>query len=426
MMSDSFAALRYRDFRLLWLGQVVASAGSQMRRVAIAWHIYQLTHDPIALGLISVFRVLPVMIFSMAGGLMADAQDRRKVLLVSQGASLLAAAVLAFLTLAGLASAPIVYLVLSLTGVALAFEGPAQQSLVPNVVPRQFVANAFSLSSIFDEVAGIVAAGAAGVVIAVMGGVGTVYALTAAIYLLVIGTVLLMRPAPRARLAAKTINLRSVLEGARYVRHSPVIFGAMLMDFFATFFASANVLLPIVASDVLHVGAVGYGILSAAPSVGSIIAGAVMSMRSHVRRPGLVMLVAVGVYAVATILFGLSSIFVLSFVLFAFTGAGDTVSMVLRQTIRQLLTPDHLRGRMTSINMIFATGGPQLGDMEAGIAAALWGAPFAVVSGGIVCLLAVLLIARLAPALRDYDGSMLPEKDATRPPQPAVAGDECF
>jgi MFS family permease len=423
MMSDSFAALRYRDFRLLWLGQVVASAGSQMRRVAIAWHIYQLTHDPIALGLISVFRVLPVMIFSMAGGLMADAQDRRKVLLVSQGASLLAAAVLAFLTLAGLASAPIVYLVLSLTGVALAFEGPAQQSLVPNVVPRQFVANAFSLSSIFDEVAGIVAAGAAGVVIAVMGGVGTVYALTAAIYLLVIGTVLLMRPAPRARLAAKTINLRSVLEGARYVRHSPVIFGAMLMDFFATFFASANVLLPIVASDVLHVGAVGYGILSAAPSVGSIIAGAVMSIRSQVRRPGLVMLVAVGVYAVATILFGLSSIFVLSLVLFAFTGAGDTVSMVLRQTIRQLLTPDHLRGRMTSINMIFATGGPQLGDMEAGIAAALWGAPFAVVSGGIVCLLAVLLIARLAPALRDYDGSMLPEKDATRPPQPAVAGD---
>ena len=155
--------------------------------------------------------------------------------------------------------------------------------------------------------------------------------------------------------------------------------------------------------------------LSAAPSVGSIVAGGVMSFRARVRRPGLIMLAAVAVYGIATILFGLSSVFVLSFVLFSFTGAGDTVSMVLRQTIRQLSTPDHLRGRMTSINMIFATGGPQLGDMEAGIAAALWGAPFAVVSGGIGCLLAVLLIAKLAPALREYDGSMLPQSGATQP-----------
>jgi MFS family permease len=423
MKSESFAALRYRDFRLLWFGQLVAAAGAQMRRVAIAWHIYQLTHDPIALGLISVFRVLPVLIFSLAGGLMADAHDRRKVLVVSQGALLLAAVVLTCLTWLRLDSPPIIYLMISLTGVAIAFEGPAQQSLVPNVVPRKYVANAFSLSSIFDEVAGVVAAGVAGIVIAGLGGVGTVYALNAASYLLVIATVLLMRPAPPARLAASAINLRSVLDGARYIRQSPVILGAMLMDFFATFFASANVLLPIIAADVLHAGAAGYGILSAAPSLGSIIAGAVMSFRSHVRRPGLVMLGAVAVYGAATILFGISSVFVLSFVLFAFTGAGDTVSMILRQTIRQLSTPDRLRGRMTSINMIFASGGPQLGDMEAGIAAALWGAPFAVVTGGIGCLLAVLLIAKLAPALRDYDGSMPPNADSTLPPQPLLAGD---
>src|ERR1700687_735352 len=134
MKSESFAALRYRDFRFLWFGQLVAAAGAQMRRVAIAWHIYQLTHDPIALGLISVFRVLPVLVFSLAGGLLADAHDRRKVLLVSQGAQLLAAAVLAWVTWAHLDSAPVIYLMVGLTGIALAFEGPAQQSLVPNVV----------------------------------------------------------------------------------------------------------------------------------------------------------------------------------------------------------------------------------------------------------------------------------------------------
>jgi len=180
------------------------------------------------------------------------------------------------------------------------------------------------------------------------------------------------------------------------------------------------VLLPIIASDVLHVGAEDYGILSVAPSLGSIIAGGVMSFRSRVRRLGLIVLAAVAVYGVATILLELSEVFVLSFVLFAFTGAGDTVSMILRQTIRQLSTPNHLCGRMTSINMIFASRGHQLGDLEAGIAAALWGAPFAVVSGGIGCLLAVLLVAKLAPALRDYNGSMLPESDAVRL---ALAGD---
>ena len=419
MRFESFAALRYPDFRLLWSGQVVASAGSQMRRVAIAWHIFQLTHDPIALGLISVFRVLPVLMFSLASGVLADAHDRRKVLLASQGAQLLAASVLAWLTWAHLDSAPIIYLMIALTGVALAFEGPAQQSLVPNVVPREHVANAFSLSSIFDEVASVIGAGVAGLVIAGLGGVGTVYALNAAGYVLVTGTVLLMQPVPPARLSASTMSLRAVFDGARYIRRSPVILGAMLMDFFATFFASANALLPLIAADVLHTDAAGYGILSAAPSLGSIVAGGVMSVRSRVRRPGLVMLAAVAVYGVATVLFGLSGVFILSFILFAFTGAGDTVSMVLRQTIRQLSTPDHLRGRMTSINMIFATGGPQLGDMEAGIAAALWGAPFAVVSGGIGCLLAVLVIAKLAPALRNYDGSMLPEPDHA---QPATAG----
>src|SRR5207248_2140785 len=178
--------------------------------------------------------------------------------------------------------------------------------------------------------------------------------------------------------------------------------------------SSAEALLPVFARDLLQVGAGGYGVLTAASALGSIAAGAIISFRRPVLRQGATILLAVVVYGLATILFGVSHAFWLSMVALILGGAADTVSSILRQTLRQLGTPDHLRGRMTAINMIFATGGPQLGDMEAGVAAALWGAPFAVVSGGIGCLLAVLLIAKFAPALRNYDGSMLPGRDAAQ------------
>jgi len=183
MRVDSFAALRYRDFRLLWFGQLVSMSGTQMQRVAIAWHIYLLTHDPIALGLIGVFRVLPVLIFSLIGGVIADAQDRRRVLLFTQTGMMLAAAALAWLTWARFDSAPVVYLLVALTAVAGSFDGPARQSLVSNVVPREHVANAFSLNSIMGEVARVVGASVAGLVIAGLGGVGMVYTLNAVSYL---------------------------------------------------------------------------------------------------------------------------------------------------------------------------------------------------------------------------------------------------
>jgi MFS family permease len=421
MRVDSLASLRYRDFRLLWFGQLVSMSGTQMQRVAIAWHIYLLTHDPIALGLIGVFRVLPVLIFSLIGGVVADAQDRRRVLLFTQTAMMLSAALLAVITFMGNVSAPVIYVLVSLTAVAGSFDGPARQSLVPNVVPREHVANAFSLNSIMGEVARVVGASVGGLVIASLGGVGSVYALNAFSYLAIIGAVLMMRPVPRVKLERKTLSLQAVFDGFRYMRQSPVIMGAMLMDFFATFFGSASTLLPIIASDVLHVGAEGYGILSAAPSIGSILSGALMTMRPHFRRPGRIMLAAVALYGVATILFGLSNIYVLSLFFFAFTGAGDTISMILRQTIRQLSTPDSLRGRMTSINMIFAMGGPQFGDMEAGIAAQLFGAPIAVISGGVGCILAVLLMIRLSPALRDFDGTTLQQSQPQAPGAPVAA-----
>ncbi len=420
MKSDSFAALRYRDFRLLWFGQLISQSGTQMQRVAVAWHVFLLTHDPIALGLISLFRVLPIFTFSLVGGLVADAHDRRRVMLFTQSTMALSAALLAVATFTGFVSVPVIYALVFVAAAAASFDGPSRQSLIPNIVPHRHVANAFSVNSIMGEVARVVGASVAGLVIGSVGGVGLVYAINAVSFLSTISAVLLMKTVVRQRLETRTISLKALVDGFRYLRSSPVIMGAMVMDFFATFFASANVLLPFYASDILHVGAEGYGILAAAPSAGSIVAGAFMSLRGHFSRPGVVMLSAVVVYGVATILFGLSNVFIVSLAFFALTGTGDTVSTILRQTIRQLATPDRLRGRLTSINTMFAMGGPQLGELEAGLVASVWGAPFAVISGGIGCLLTVALVAKLVPALRDYDGVHLREAPELAA---AVAGD---
>src|SRR5262249_22191346 len=222
------------------------------------------------------------------------------------------------------------------------------------------------------------------------GGVAWAYAANAVSFLAVIAALLLMRDVPgRPEGGASEISLAAAREGLRFVFRTPLIRSTMLLDFFATFFASATALLPIYAQDILHVGARGYGLLSAAPSVGAMLAGlALVPLIDRIDRRGAVLLLGVAGYGIATVVFGLARSFTVTFVCLALTGATDTVSMVIRNVIRQLQTPDEMRGRMTSVNMIFFMGGPQLGELEAGLAAQAWGAPFSVVSGGVGCLLA--------------------------------------
>jgi len=214
----------------------------------------------------------------------------------------------------------------------------------------------------------------------------------------------LMKTPAQKNLGASQVSLSAVREGIRFVSKSPMILSTMLLDFLATFFSSATSLLPIFATEILRVGAQGLGILYGAESIGAIIAGAIMSLIGNIKRQGAILLGAVAAYGVATTLYGMSNIFILSLVLLALVGAADTVSTILRNTIRQLSTPDRLRGRMTSVNMIFFQGGPQLGNLEAGIAAALFGAPFAVISGGVATVLLVIVTAWLVPQLREYSG----------------------
>ncbi|MBE3075829.1 MAG: MFS transporter, partial [Actinobacteria bacterium] len=272
--------------------------------------------------------------------------------------------------------------------------------------------NAISLNTIAIQTAAVAGPALGGLVIATKG-VGWVYATNAVSFAFVLGALLMMKGAGGAHLEAQTegartrqggnFSVKAALEGLRFVFRAPLIRSTMLLDFFATFFSSATALLPIFAQDVLHVGARGYGWLYAAPAVGAVLAsGAMVRAVERIERRGTVLVGAVLTYGVATVAFGLSTLFWLTFACLAATGAADTVSMVFRNLIRQLETPDYLRGRMTGVNMIFFMGGPQLGELEAGLVANWLGPVVSVVTGGIGCLLATAWVASSTPALRAY------------------------
>ena len=405
----AFAALRHRDFRLLWLGQFFSITGSQMQLVTINWHVYLLMRPygekqaAAALGLVGLVRVLPIVVCSLVGGVVADAVDRKRLILVTQIVMLACAAVLAAVTAAGLEQIWPIYLLTALSSAAIAFDNPARQALLPALVPARDFPNAVSLGFVSFQIA-LVAGPVLGGVVLAQYGPAAVYAFNAVSFLAVIAAVLLMRASGKGKAEELArVSLESLKEGLRFVWRTPIMVQTMSLDFVATFFASATALLPIFARDVLGVGEHGYGMLAAASAFGAVLTGLLLARRgSGWKRPGLAVLVSVAVYGAATVAFGLSRSYWLSLIMLALSGAADTVSTVIRQTIRQLITPDRLRGRMTSVNMIFFMGGPQLGELEAGLVAAAAGAPFSVVLGGLCCLLAVAFASVRARELLRY------------------------
>jgi MFS family permease len=407
----SFVALRHRNFRLLWLGLLFSFTGSFMQSAALLWHVSLLVPSDqkgIALGAVGLVRFLPIVVFSMVSGVVADARDRRRVMLVTQTGAAFVALALAALTRGGLASVWPLYALAALGSAVGTFDLPARQALVPMLVPREHLPNAISLNTIMTQAASITGPAVGGLVIA-SAGLTWVYLLNAVSFGCVLAALMLMRGVQEREAAAEArpVSWHSALEGLRFVFRSPLIRSTMLLDFFATFFSSAIALLPIFAQDVLRVGAQGYGWLYAAPAAGAVVMSALMVwLTERIERRGPVLLWAVALYGLATIGFGVSRTFWLTFACLALSGAADTVSMVIRNIVRQLETPDRLRGRMTGINMVFFAGGPQLGEIEAGAVAQWLGAPFSVVSGGIGCLMATAWIAAATPQLRHYRASV--------------------
>jgi MFS family permease len=408
LAADRFPAIAARDFRLLWFGQGVSAIGSMMQGAALNWQVYDLTGSYVALGLIGLFRVGPIVLLSLIGGTVADAWDRRKVMLTTQTILALTATVLGILTWTHHVTAASIYALTMVSAGATAFDNPSRQSLIPRLVPRSDLPNALSMMSVAFRTATIAGPAAAGWLIS-KGGLGLTYFLNALSFLAVIVALLMIRPQPpeapaKADEAAarRGVSLHALKEGLLFVWNTPILVSTICLDFLATFFSSANALLPAFAKDILHVGAQGYGILGAAEAVGALTAGIVISFSRPVQKQGAAMLWAVVCYGLATVLFGASRWYWLTWLALAAVGASDGVSTILRQTIRQLVTPDHLRGRMTSVNMIFFMGGPQLGELEAGLAARWLGGPLSVILGGVGCLLTTAWVAARSPILRNY------------------------
>jgi MFS family permease len=412
---QSLVALENRNFRLIWIGVLLSFTGSFMQNAAIFWHVSLLVppdRKALALGLVGLVRVLPIIVFSLVSGVVADALDRRRLMLLTNVSAAGVAIALAVLTLRGLTSVWPIYALAAVGASVGAFDLPARQALVPSLVPREHLPNAIALGSIMLQLASVAGPSLGGLLIAVEG-VASAYIVNALSFVFVIAALLMMRDLPvrEARSPGHTdehkgrddVSLSAALEGLRFVFRSPLIRSTMILDFLVTFFASATALLPIYAQDILQIGPKGYGWLFAAPSFGALVASAAMvPLTDRIERRGLTLLWAVVGHGVATILFGVSTGFWLAFIALALTGATDTVSMVIRNIVRQLETPDRLRGRMTGVNMVFFIGGPQLGEVEAGLVANWRGAPFSVITGGIGCLLATAWIAAITPALRHY------------------------
>jgi len=335
----------------------------------------------------------------------ADALDRKKLLVVTQLVMLSSAALLAMFTFAGLKSVWPIYVLSGLASAASAFDTPARQSLMPLLVPAEVFPNAVSLGILVFNVSTIVGPALGGFILA-ESGPALIYGLNALSFVAVIVALLLMKTSgdpERDANSGSALSFGALKEGLRFVWNTPIIVQTMTLDFAATFFASATLLLPIFASERLHVDARGYGLLAAAPAIGSVITALVMARMGSFSKQGRLVVVSVAIFGLATAAFGVSTVFWFSLMMLAVTGAADTVSTVLRQTIRQLVTPNQLRGRMTSINMMFFMGGPQLGELEAGLLAAVIGAPLSVVIGGLGSIVSAAVAALKSRSLMDFE-----------------------
>jgi len=377
-----------------------------MQLAALLWHLRLLSSLPLVVSGIGLARFLPILVFAPFGGVVADAYNRRKILLITQVTMTLTALALGLLTWQGSIQIWHIYVLTAIQAVAGSFDGPARQSMVPNLMPRQALSSAFSLQSIASNTGSIVGPALGGMVIAYLG-LQYAYLFNAASFLSVIAALLLIGNIPQEKgpvIKGAKASLESIREGVHFVTNQPIILSSMLLDFIATFFSSATTLLPFVARDVLHVGEVAYGWLVSADAIGAVAVGLIFSQQSHIRRQGRLLLVAVTGYGLATVLFGLARTFPFAILALMLVGAGDSISTILRNTIRQIATPDFIRGRMVSLNQIFFMGGPQLGEIEAGVVGQLMGIPLSIVSGGIGCVIGVALVAMHWPQLRRYKG----------------------
>lgn len=395
----SWSVLRNRNYALLFWGQLISAAGTQMQVVAVAWQVYLLTHSAIALGIIGLLQAIPRLVFSLVGGIFADLFDRRRLLLIIEVSMMCLSALLALCTIFHVINIAIIYVVVLISASVSAFEFPTRQAIIPTLVRREQIADATSLSSVMMQLTFIIGPTAGGFTIAWLG-VANTYWFDVVSYLVVIGSLLLM-VVPRVPSEKRARDGMSALkDGIHFLRLRPLILAVLSLDFFATFFGSPRALLPVYARDIMHIGPQGLGLLLAATSIGAVALAPFTGLIARIPRQGLGVALAVIVWGLCITAFGFfPNPFWLGALFLAGAGAADMVSMILRNLVVQLTTPDEFRGRISAVNAMFVIGGPMLGQFESGLVAGLLTPMLSVVSGGLACIVATFLILALVPAL---------------------------
>ena len=408
LQHDPYAAFRYTDFRLLLVGRFIASLGNQMLSFAIGWELWLRTHDPFALGLVGLVQVIPVLLLSLPAGHVADQYNRRRIVLVTQ--VLLASCSLG-LALLSFSQGPLILIYACLLGIgtARAFNDPATSTLLPQTIPPNMFTNAAKWSSTTWQFASIVGPALAGLVVALLNSVTSIYvfdAIAGITFLVLVGLI----KGRALALSRKTATLESLAEGIRFIRSTKVILAAITLDMFAVLFGGAVALLPVYATDILKVGPDGLGLMRAAPSIGAVIMAVILAHLPPFKNAGKTLLWAVAGFGVATIVFGASTSFWLSIAMLALLGGLDSISVVIRHTLVLTRTPDEMRGRTSAVNSIFIGASNELGGFESGLTAALFGPVLSVVAGGIGTILVVLAVARVWPEMRNLKTLDAPEE----------------
>ncbi|MGM3307786.1 MFS transporter [Anabaena sp. WFMT] len=395
---DPFAAMRFRDYRLFSIGRVLLFTGGQMQTVALGWELYERTNSAMVLGLIGLAQVVPMIALTLITGHVADKNDRKKITLFS----------ILLLTFCSIALAVIsfnkgavflVYGCLLLTGVARAFLKPAGDALMWQLIPMSAFTNAATWNSSSFQLASVIGPALGGFSIAIFGSATWVYILSAIAALSCFFLTATIKP-QKTNFKKEPISLKTLAAGAEFVWNNQLILAAITLDLFAVLLGGAVALLPVFAKDILQVGPVELGYLQAAPSIGALSMAALLVYLPPIRKAGPALLWSVVGFGIVTIIFGLSRWVWLSLLMLALSGALDSISVVIRHTLVQIRTPDHLRGRVAAINSVFISASNELGGFESGLTAALFGPVLSVVGGGIGTILVVVATAMIWPEIR--------------------------
>ncbi|GAB1580144.1 MFS transporter [Phyllobacterium phragmitis] len=395
--ADRYAAFRHSSFAKYWLSRFASAFAIQIVSVAVGWQIYDLTRDPFDLGLVGLVQFLPALLLVLVTGAASDRFGRRLIMGTTLAVEAVAAAILLFLTIAGLFEPLTVFATLAAFGIARAFLGPAAASLVVNLVPTEIFANAVSWNSSAWQIATIIGPVAGGLLY----GISPVVAYAVAMVLLATSAILIFSiPKPAQHTSSEKPSLETMLAGFRYIWKEKVVLGAISLDLFAVLLGGAVALLPVYARDILELGPWGLGMLRGAPGIGAVLTALWLTGHPVRDHAGIIMFVCVGLFGLFTVLFGVSTVAWLSIAALALLGAADMVSVYIRETLMQLWTPDHVRGRVNAVNMVFVGASNEMGEFRAGFMAALIGTVPAVVFGGVGSIAVAVLWAYWFPQLR--------------------------